>query len=104
MWVALAKTLSPWETLEDSPSLKTIGAALKALPDWNLLAALRRYRGRGRDEYPVHVLWGVVVLTVLLRHTSTEATLGKWCARLSGSATSCTFWWTRRPRSPWRIA
>ena len=77
MWVALAKTLFPWETLEDSPSLKTIGAALKALPDWNLLAALRRYRGRGRDEYPVHVLWGVVVLTVLLRHTSTEATLAE---------------------------
>lgn len=77
MWVALAKTLFPWETLEDSPSLKTIQAALKALPDSDFLAALRRYRGRGRDDYPVHVLWGVAVLTVLLRHTSTEATLAE---------------------------
>jgi len=77
MRVRLSKRMFAWETLEDSPSLKTIRGLLEALPDARLLAALRGYRGRGRDDYPVHVLWGVVVLTVLLRHTSFAATLAE---------------------------
>ena len=32
-----------------------------------LLAALRGHRGRGRDDCPIPVLWGVVRLTPLLR-------------------------------------
>lgn len=77
MHVALSKSLFAWETLEDSPSLKTIRAFLEAVPDGRLLAALRQYRGHGRNDHPVHVLWGVVLLTVLLRHTSFAATLGE---------------------------
>ncbi|MBM4043378.1 MAG: transposase [Planctomycetes bacterium] len=77
MRVGVSKRLIAWETLEDSPSLKTIRDFLGALPDGRLLAALRLYRGRGRDDHPVHVLWGVVVLTVLLRHVSFAATLGE---------------------------
>jgi hypothetical protein len=38
---------------------------------------LRRWRGKGRDDYPVHVLWGVVLLTAALRHPTTEACLGE---------------------------
>ena len=34
-------------------------------------------RGKGRDDYPVSVLWGVVVLRVALRHLTTEATLAE---------------------------
>ena len=34
-------------------------------------------RGRGRDDYPVSVLWGVAVLTPLLRHPSHEACLAE---------------------------
>ncbi len=33
--------------------------------------------GRGRDDYPVHVLWGTVLLVSLLRHPTTEACLGE---------------------------
>jgi hypothetical protein len=57
--------------------LGTIRELLAALPDGRLLAALRSYRGRGRNEYPVHVLWGVVVLKIALRHVTEEATLGE---------------------------
>jgi len=42
-----------------------------------LLEGLRTHRDRGRPDYPVHVLWGVVRLRILLRHVSFEATLGK---------------------------
>jgi hypothetical protein len=68
-----AKPLFDWESLEDSPSLQTIKDLLAALPD----ATLRRARGKGRNDYAVHVLWGVVVLRVALRHITTEAVLAE---------------------------
>src|SRR5262245_53779896 len=72
-----AKPLFDWESLEDSPSLRTIKDLLAALPDAQLLDSLRRARGQGRNDYPVHVLWGVVVLRVALRHLTTEAVLAE---------------------------
>jgi len=77
MQVAVTKKLFPWETLEDSPSLQTVEDFLASLPDGKLLAGLRQWRGRGRDDYPVPGLWGATVLTPLLRHTSFAATLGE---------------------------
>jgi len=71
------KPLFPWDELEDSPSLHTIRQLLAALPDRKLLDSLRSARGKGRNDYPVHVLWGVVVLRVALRHLTTEAVLGE---------------------------
>lgn len=75
MQVAITKPLFDWEALEDSPRLSTIRRLLAALPDAALLEGLRRARGRGRNDYPVHVLWGVVVLTAALRHPHFEACL-----------------------------
>lgn len=72
-----AKPLFDWESLEDDPSLQTIKDLLAALPDGKLLDSLRRARGKGRNDYPVHVLWGVVVLRVALRHVTTEAVLAE---------------------------
>jgi hypothetical protein len=72
-----AKPLFDWESLEDSPSLQTIKDLLAALQDGKLLDSLRFARGKGRNDYPVHVLWGVVVLRVVLRHVSTEAVLAE---------------------------
>jgi hypothetical protein len=77
MHVAAAKPLFAWDCLEDSPSLKTIREILRSLPDAPLLEGLRRHRGRGRNDYPVHVLWGVVVLQIVLRHADCEAVLGE---------------------------
>jgi hypothetical protein len=72
-----ARPLFDWEALEDSPSLRTIQDLLATLPDGPLLDSLRRARGKGRNDYPVHVLWGVVVLRVALRHVTTEAVLAE---------------------------
>src|SRR3954447_19164562 len=75
--IPAARPLFPWDELEDSPSLRTVKAILDALPDAPLLDSLRHARGKGRNDYPVHVLWGVVVLRVVLRHITTEAVLGE---------------------------
>jgi hypothetical protein len=75
MQVALTKPLFDWESLEDSPRLSTLRKLLASVPDAALLEGLRRARGRGRDDYPVQVLWGVVLLTIALRHSTFEACL-----------------------------
>lgn len=77
MIVHAAKPLFAWDELEDSPSLRTIKDLLAALPDGKLLDSLRTARGKGRNDYPVSVLWGVVVLRVVLRHVTTEAVLAE---------------------------
>jgi hypothetical protein len=69
--------LFPWAALEDSPSLGTLRRCLEAIPDGSLRQGLCLARGRGRDDYPVSVLWGVAVLTPLLRHASYDACLAE---------------------------
>ena len=39
-------------------------ATVELLPDAKPLESLRNARGKGRNDYPVHVLWGAVVLRV----------------------------------------
>jgi hypothetical protein len=68
MLIHATRPLFAWSELEDSPSLQTIRAVLSSLPDQALLGGLQQARGHGRDDYPVGVLWGVVVVSVLCRH------------------------------------
>lgn len=75
MKIAITKPLFAWDALEDSPSLTSIRRLLESIPDHNLLESLRVARGKGRDDYPVEVLWGTLLLAVALRHTSTETCL-----------------------------
>lgn len=75
MRIGITKPLFAWECLEDSPSLKTLKELLAAIPDQRLLESLRRARGKGRGDYPVHVLWGVLVLSIACRHPHLEACL-----------------------------
>jgi hypothetical protein len=77
MRIHAAQPLFAWSQLEDRPSLRTIREFLQAVPDHELLDGLRAARGAGRDDYPVTVLWGVVLLTALLRHTAFEACLAE---------------------------
>jgi hypothetical protein len=75
MRIDATKPLFAWECLDDSPSLVTLREFLATIPDSHLLESLRRGRGKGRDDYPVHVLWGVQLLAVALRHPTMEACL-----------------------------
>lgn len=77
MRIHATQPLFAWDALEDSPTLATIRRFLESVPDQTLLASLEAARGKGRDDYPVRVLWGVVLLTVLLRHSSFEACLAE---------------------------
>jgi hypothetical protein len=75
MRIAISKPLFAWDALEDSPSLQSLRRLLEGIPDQPLLQSLRDARGNGRDDYPVEVLWGTLVLAIALRHQSTDACL-----------------------------
>jgi hypothetical protein len=77
MLIHAARPLFPWDALDDCPSLATIKNVLASIPDQALLDSLRRHRGKGRDDFPIHVLWGVIVLTILLRHVDFAACLAE---------------------------
>jgi hypothetical protein len=69
--------LFAWAKLEDHPHLATLRQLLEVLPDQPLLAGLHQARGRGRADFPIEHLWGVVVLTVALRHLAVDACLAE---------------------------
>jgi hypothetical protein len=73
MKIAVTKPLFAWDALEDSPALRSVRVLLEAIPDHALLESLRDARDKGRDDYPVEVLWGTLVLAIALRHLSTDA-------------------------------
>jgi hypothetical protein len=75
MLIHATKPLFAWDELEVSPTLGVIKDALRVIPDGQLLATLNQRRHNGCDTYPVSVLWGVLLLSIILRHTTTEACL-----------------------------
>lgn len=77
MRIHATKPLFAWDCLDDSPTLKTIKQLLEIIPDSALLASLEQARGKGRDDYPVRTLWGILVLSIALRHATIEACLGE---------------------------
>ena len=77
MRIFIQKPLFAWDCLEDHPSLVTLRRLFECIPDGPLLEGLRTWRGHGRNDYPVPVLWRVIVLTIALRHRDFEACLGE---------------------------
>lgn len=77
MKIHVTQPLFAWAELEDSPALRTLEELLALVPDQELLRALSAARGKGRDDYPVRVLWGTLLAQILLRHHNMESCLGE---------------------------
>lgn len=77
MRIQVTKPLFAWDCLEDSPTLKTIKQLLDIIPDDKLLVSLEEARGKGRNDYSLRTLWGVLVLSIALRHPTIEACLAE---------------------------
>jgi hypothetical protein len=75
MKISITKPLFAWDALEDSPSLRSLRVLLESLPNQELLESLRQARDKGRDDYPIEVLWGTLLLAIALRHVSIDACL-----------------------------
>lgn len=77
MLIHATEPLFAWGQLEDHPTLLTIRDFLDTVPDRPLLDGLHDARGKGRNDYPLVLLWRVVLLTILLRHVSFNACLAE---------------------------
>ncbi|OWK39348.1 transposase [Fimbriiglobus ruber] len=77
MRISATKPLFAWDELDDSPSLQAIRDTLATIPGHALLTALRDRRHNGCNRYPVHVLWGVLLVAILRRHVTREACLAE---------------------------
>lgn len=77
MKVVVHTPLFAWGCMPDHPTLEAIREILESVPDGKLLASLRGWRGKGRDDYPIHVLWGTLLLAIVLRHPTMEGCLGE---------------------------
>ncbi|GAB6186111.1 transposase [Thermopirellula anaerolimosa] len=77
MQIPNLRPLFAWDTLEDSPTIRTLREFLTSIPDEEFLTSLERARGKGRNDYPVRVLWGTWLLTIALRHPTVESCLAE---------------------------
>lgn len=77
MRIQINKPLFAWEALEDSPTIKTIKQLLEVIPDDALLESLTAARGKGRNDVSLRTAWGVLVLSVALRHPTIEHCLAE---------------------------
>jgi hypothetical protein len=77
MRIQTTDPLFPWEKLPDSPDLKALRSLLDLVPDQALLEALRAHRGKGRNDYPLAVLWRTHLTAYFLRHPTMEACLAE---------------------------
>jgi hypothetical protein len=75
--ITTTDSLFAWDKLPDSPDLLSLRFLLDLLPDRPLLAALQKHRGKGRNDYPMHLAWRVHLCHYLLRHPSMEACLAE---------------------------
>ena len=57
------------------PDLQRLEFVLQYLPDEELLRALNKKRGRGRDDFPVEAMWRALVAGLVFRHSFIAALL-----------------------------
>lgn len=77
MRILTTDPLFAWDKLPDSVDLAALRYLLDLMPDEPLLQALRDYRGKGRNDYPVHVLWRTHLARYFLRHAHMEGCLAE---------------------------
>ena len=67
--------LFSWDDVELLPDLRRLKFVLDHLPDGEIIAALERRRGRGRNDFPVRPMWRALLAGVVLQHPTAAALL-----------------------------
>ena len=57
--------LFSWNTVESSSDLDRLRMVFSAIPDEDLMQAMEAARGKGRDDYPVRVMWNSVLAGIV---------------------------------------
>ncbi|MCF6093924.1 transposase, partial [Microaerobacter geothermalis] len=64
--------LFEWNEIQTLGDLERLRLVLEYMPDEELMVALERKRGKGRDDYPVRAIWNSVLAGIVFQHDSVE--------------------------------
>ena len=73
MAIILQPSLFSWKDVDCLGDLERLKLVLENLPDENLMCLLERKRKRGRNDYPVRVVWNSLLAGVVFQHKSIES-------------------------------
>ena len=62
-----------WNQVDKLSDLNRLSLVLEALPDTDIINALRAMRKNGRNEYPVSAMWRALIAGIVFQHESIES-------------------------------
>ncbi len=66
-------TLFGWEEIEKLGDLERLRLILEYLLDEELMRALEKERGKGRNDYLVRAMWNSILAGIIYEHSSIES-------------------------------
>lgn len=66
-------SLFQWDEVEALDDLERLRLVLEHLPDEELMQALQRERGLGRNDYPIRPVWNSLLAGIVFQHVSVES-------------------------------
>jgi len=65
--------LFAWNEIETLGDLERLRLVLEHMPDEDLMRALEKKRGQGRNDYPVRAVWNSLLAGIVFQHPSIES-------------------------------
>lgn len=65
--------LFAWNEIETLGELERLRLVLEHMPDEDLMRALEKKRGQGRNDYPVRAVWNSLLAGIVFQHPSVES-------------------------------
>ncbi len=69
----VSQSLFSWQEVSAKSDSDRLKAVIKVLPDEELMKALEKDRGKGRDDYPIRPTWNSILAGVVYQHPSIES-------------------------------
>lgn len=70
MATILQPSLFSWQEIDACSDLDRLDLVLSVLPDEHLMSLLEQDRGKGRNDYPVRVIWNTLLAGIVFQHPS----------------------------------
>ena len=65
--------LFDYTVIEELGDLERLDLALEGIADEQLMQKLEAKRGKGRDDYPVRVMWNLLIAMIVFCHKTVES-------------------------------
>ena len=62
-----------WQDIDSQSDLDRLKLVLDTLPDEILMKKMEAFRGKGRNDYPVRMMWNMIMAGIVFQHPSIES-------------------------------